>query len=213
MKRLKSGFLLKDILDRFKNKAESKIPNERMAIFSGHDMTIASLLNAMGLYWVIFFLFCEMQANYTLKLNRCFFSSMFLHIPHACYLKCTNPKTVETMWTIIMFNCTIEIQRLKNCRRWKFQDVEQNAQSQNCMIYTMQFCQPATMNANLMMNQILLRLILIDNFGSTTILLEKYKLIGNESHFTDTKIKKSYLHRSIGARITRMRCHPSCDVC
>lgn len=65
MKRLKSGFLLRDILDRFKSKAESKIPNERMAIFSGHDMTIASLLNTMGLYWVIFiFHFRGNQFNY-----------------------------------------------------------------------------------------------------------------------------------------------------
>lgn len=54
MKRLKSGFLLKQILDRFRSKSLSLIPNEKMAIYSGHDMTIASLLNTLGLFWVNF---------------------------------------------------------------------------------------------------------------------------------------------------------------
>lgn len=54
MKRLKSGFLLKEILDRFRNKTLSLIPDELIAIYSGHDSTIASLLNTLGLFWVIF---------------------------------------------------------------------------------------------------------------------------------------------------------------
>lgn len=48
MKRLKSGFLLKEILDRFRRKASSLLPNQLMQFYSGHDITIASILNSLG---------------------------------------------------------------------------------------------------------------------------------------------------------------------
>lgn len=56
MKKLKSGFLIKEMLERFAQKAESKLqPDRSLWIYSGHDLTIASFLNSLGLYDVIFF--------------------------------------------------------------------------------------------------------------------------------------------------------------
>lgn len=50
MKRLKSGFLLKEILDRFENKTLSLLPDQLMQIYSGHDTTVAGILNALGVF-------------------------------------------------------------------------------------------------------------------------------------------------------------------
>ncbi|XP_031636577.1 prostatic acid phosphatase-like [Contarinia nasturtii] len=51
MKKLKSGFLLKEMLERFAEKAEAKLsPDHRLYIYSGHDNTISNLLNALNLY-------------------------------------------------------------------------------------------------------------------------------------------------------------------
>lgn len=53
MKRLKSGFILQMILDRFQNKTVSLLPDELMRIYSGHDITIASVLNGLDMFEVI----------------------------------------------------------------------------------------------------------------------------------------------------------------
>ncbi|XP_055300677.1 prostatic acid phosphatase-like isoform X2 [Sitodiplosis mosellana] len=51
LKRLKSGFLLKEILDRFKNKTVSVLSsNHSLRLYSGHDTTIANMLNSLGLF-------------------------------------------------------------------------------------------------------------------------------------------------------------------
>lgn len=52
LKKLKSGFLVKDIFDRFKKKTLSKLPKMLMQIYSGHDFTIAALLDSLGLFEV-----------------------------------------------------------------------------------------------------------------------------------------------------------------
>lgn len=57
MKKLKSGFILKDIFDRFKNKTLAKLPGQLMHIYSGHDITIASVLNGLGLLEVFTHIF------------------------------------------------------------------------------------------------------------------------------------------------------------
>lgn len=54
LKRLKSGFLLKEIFDRFKNKTLSLLPEKLMQLYSGHNLTIASLLNSLGIFSVSF---------------------------------------------------------------------------------------------------------------------------------------------------------------
>lgn len=54
LKRLKSGFLLKEIFDRFKNKTLSLLPEKLMHLYSGHNFTIASLLNSLGIFSVSF---------------------------------------------------------------------------------------------------------------------------------------------------------------
>lgn len=51
MKRLKSGFLLKEIFDRFTNKSQSTLsPDRSLWMYFGHETTIANMLNTLGLY-------------------------------------------------------------------------------------------------------------------------------------------------------------------
>lgn len=54
LQRLYSGFLLKDILDRFKKKSNSKT-DLSMYLYAGHDVTIAGILNTLGVFQVIIF--------------------------------------------------------------------------------------------------------------------------------------------------------------
>lgn len=54
MKRLKSGFLLKEILDRFTNKTQSTLtPDRNLWMYFAHDITLSNMLNSLGLFEVI----------------------------------------------------------------------------------------------------------------------------------------------------------------
>lgn len=49
--RLKTGFLLKEILERFSNKTAATLsPDRRMWVYSAHDTTIANVLNTLGVF-------------------------------------------------------------------------------------------------------------------------------------------------------------------
>lgn len=51
--RLTSGFLLKEILQRFDKKVDSTLqPNRSLWVYSGHDYTLVNLLNSLGLFKV-----------------------------------------------------------------------------------------------------------------------------------------------------------------
>lgn len=51
--RLKSGFLLRDILERFSQKINSTLEMDRsLWLYSGHDYTIAHMLHSLGLFEV-----------------------------------------------------------------------------------------------------------------------------------------------------------------
>lgn len=53
MKRLKSGFLLKQILDRFMAKTQAtQLSDYSLWMQFAHDNTIANMLNSLGLYKV-----------------------------------------------------------------------------------------------------------------------------------------------------------------
>lgn len=53
MKKIKGGFLIKEILDRFRNKTLSILqPDRSLWFYSAHDLTIARVLNALNLYEV-----------------------------------------------------------------------------------------------------------------------------------------------------------------
>lgn len=53
MQKLKSGFLIKEMLDRFTEKAESKLkPDRSLWLYSGHDLTIIHFLRSIDLYYV-----------------------------------------------------------------------------------------------------------------------------------------------------------------
>lgn len=51
--RLKSGFLLKEMLEHFSQKINSTLkPNRSLWLYSGHDLTILNMLNSLGLFEV-----------------------------------------------------------------------------------------------------------------------------------------------------------------
>lgn len=53
MKKAKTGFLVKEIFERFKNKSLSLLkPDRTLWIYSGHDNTIINVLNAFNVYKV-----------------------------------------------------------------------------------------------------------------------------------------------------------------
>lgn len=60
LKRLKSGFLLKQIFDRFKNKTLSLLPQQLMQIYSGHEITISGILNSLGVFEVFFLRYLDL---------------------------------------------------------------------------------------------------------------------------------------------------------
>lgn len=54
MKKLKSGFLLKEILHRFSLKVNSTLtPNRNLWMYFAHDITLSNMLNSLGLFEVI----------------------------------------------------------------------------------------------------------------------------------------------------------------
>lgn len=55
MKKIRSGFLLKDILNRFLSKLQSKLhPNRSLWMYFAHDYTILNMLKSLGIHVVIF---------------------------------------------------------------------------------------------------------------------------------------------------------------
>lgn len=53
MKKLRMGFLLKEILDRSRNKTESKLsPDRSLWMYFAHDNTIVDLLHGLDLFKV-----------------------------------------------------------------------------------------------------------------------------------------------------------------
>lgn len=123
MKRLKSGFLLKEILDQFKNKTLSVKPKQLMRMYSGHETTMASMLNSLGLYEVNSKWIQSNKLELIKNLMICFnFSRTFRRIRAHLRLKCT--KRVPTN---ITSNCSIETLPLKIPSRCSYQIVGQSA--------------------------------------------------------------------------------------
>lgn len=55
MKKLRSGFLLKEMLDHFSKKLNSTLADDRslrMYLYFAHDITIADMSNSLGIYMV-----------------------------------------------------------------------------------------------------------------------------------------------------------------
>lgn len=51
--KLKSGFLIKEIMERFNRKTTSNLhPDRSLWLYSAHDITIGNVLNALGLFEV-----------------------------------------------------------------------------------------------------------------------------------------------------------------
>lgn len=89
LKRLKSGFLLKQLLDRFKNKTLSLLPAEQMMqIYSGHDITISGILDSLDVFevWYISYMDIKVVQFFFDISNRrariIFFNSMGSNLAH-----------------------------------------------------------------------------------------------------------------------------------
>lgn len=53
MARLKAGFFIREMFDRFKNKSNGNLnPDRSMWIYSAHDGTIVNILTTLGLFEV-----------------------------------------------------------------------------------------------------------------------------------------------------------------
>lgn len=81
MKKLKSGYLLKEILDRFTNKTQSTLsPDRSLWMYFAHDITVSNMLNSLGVFEVWFF--CQKMSFIicifvvTLQINLMFFFSI-----------------------------------------------------------------------------------------------------------------------------------------
>ncbi|XP_055305422.1 prostatic acid phosphatase-like isoform X2 [Sitodiplosis mosellana] len=77
MKKIKSGFLLKEILDRFTNKTQSTLSlNRSLYLYFAHDITISNMLNSLGLFKLH-------QPPY----SSCVFFELYQADDHAHYLQ------------------------------------------------------------------------------------------------------------------------------
>lgn len=73
--RLKVGFLLREILERFTMKKDLKLsPDRSMWIYSAHDGTIVNLLNALGVFQVnnlqfLIIILCTVSNNFRCEMK------------------------------------------------------------------------------------------------------------------------------------------------
>lgn len=104
--RLKSGFLIRDILHRFTAKTKSELsPDRSLWIYSGHDTTVASILNSFGLFDVCIFIFQNGSVPTISNLGICSVYSCRTHrIQLPFYLNFISLRIATT------FNCSIKTQ-------------------------------------------------------------------------------------------------------
>lgn len=88
MKRLRSGFLLKEIFDRFTNKTLSTLsPDRNLWLYFAHDITISNMLNSLGLYKVNYL---GMRGSSDLIYFKFSFSYMYLRMRRVFFSNYTN---------------------------------------------------------------------------------------------------------------------------
>lgn len=65
LKKMRSGYLLKEMLDRFTNKVESTLkPDRSLWMYFAHDVTVGTMLNSLGLFDVICFILARCRFNH-----------------------------------------------------------------------------------------------------------------------------------------------------
>lgn len=103
MARLKHGFLIRDILERFTMKKDSTLsPDRSLHIYSAHDTTLANVINSLGLLEVSSLFLRKLILNTCVAcLKRCSFyhwihSRCTFHMQQAYFLSFTNPMATIT---------------------------------------------------------------------------------------------------------------------
>lgn len=100
LKKLEAGYVIKEMLDRFRNKTESRLePNRSLWIYAAHDLTIVNILNALNLYRVITYF--SLQIFVTPIYSNSLFTTIsrftFHHMPRVCILNCIDRMQQNTM--------------------------------------------------------------------------------------------------------------------
>lgn len=97
--KIKSGFLLKDILDRFMNKSRAILdPDRSFWVYSGHDITISRILNTLGILKVLNKKYIQFLGTVLVNLFR-YFSRVIRPFPHVLCLRCE----ISAMFRILKY--------------------------------------------------------------------------------------------------------------
>lgn len=138
MKRIKSGYLLKEILDRFTNKTQSTLsPDRSLWLYFAHDITITNMLNSLGLFKVQITCYMQLpQSKEPFPLNNFICSFINLRIHRVCSLNCTKQMTIVTM-----FNFSTKIPRQPIYQRYISPIAVKSAHWKNCTSYIMTLSQ------------------------------------------------------------------------
>lgn len=124
--RLKSGFLLKEILEHFSQKINSTLkPNRSVWFYSGHDVTILNMLNSLGLFEVLFHLSISFEVFDNNAICLLLFSYTFHRMRQACTLNCI--KQIKTMKMSTISRSSTEKQRENIQNQCSYRNVERNA--------------------------------------------------------------------------------------
>lgn len=122
--RLKHGFLIKKMFGDFAQKIDSTLkPDRSLFLYSAHDVTIANVLNSLGLFEVIYacVLFYRCVTNIYTHF-RLFYNSCIFRPVHRVYISnYTNPATVN-----ITFKCSIENPMRNIHSHWMCRDAVQD---------------------------------------------------------------------------------------
>lgn len=135
--RLKAGFLLKDILERFKHKIGTTLrPNRQLWLYTAHDYTLANILNALGLFEVkgdfAFLHFDEIYILIAIFSNN---SYTYQTMPVACTLNCikigganmsykyiieTMMKSIQILFIYLAVVSSVHLINFTNCMKKLF---------------------------------------------------------------------------------------------
>lgn len=149
--RLKTGFLLREILERFTMKSSSTLsPNRALWIYSAHDGTIANVLNALGLFEVLktikitssFIIFLKLvEPLFILHFND--FRHHTFQLMHRAYFSNFTNSTELFMWKF--FTKRIEAKMLNHWNRFSFQIAVKGVRWRNSTKYTKKLFQLTTL--------------------------------------------------------------------
>lgn len=103
LSKMKTGFILKEMMERFQQKIDSTLqPDRSLWLYSCHDFTISNVLESLGMFEVRFEHFVSIYnidyLNKNIHSSRFTFSYIFHPMSLVCTLSCLNQKTMSTIF-------------------------------------------------------------------------------------------------------------------